>query len=452
MSGPVAAQTSRRLHWLVAPGEGRALLAAAGAYFLLLGGYYMLRSLREAFALQVGRDQIANLFFITFFVMMLILPVYWFIVARVPRRWLFPAIYTAVAALFSLLALGMHFDPASRLLPAVYFVAVTSLNLFLVSVFWSVMVDAWRSASAKRLFGYIAAGGSAGAIAGPAFNALFVERLGSSLTIWVACGVLLLATLLGRRAQILEADSETVAADLDPAAGGDAGKAAAQAARARLALPVGGRAIDDLRRLVKSPYLLAIAGLIVGGQVLGGFMYQEQAEYVEAAYATLTERAALFARIDLAVSVLSLVLQGLVVGWVASRGGVKLALGLVPLLLLGTLVWLALVPVGMVLLITQVLRRAIDYGLFKPTREMLFTVLNPESKFKSKSLIDTLLQRGGDSVSQLAYPLVAGLGLAGVAWTLAGVSVLMLGVALWLGTVFGREETGVRRDSKVEEP
>jgi AAA family ATP:ADP antiporter len=110
------------------------------------------------------------------------------------------------------------------------------------------------------------------------------------------------------------------------------------------------------------------------------------------------------------------------------------------MLLIGSLVLLALLPVGVVLLWTQVFRRAVDYGLFKPTREMLFTVLNPESKFKSKSLIDTLLQRGGDSVSQLAYPLVAGFGLAGVAWSLAGVSVFMLLGALWLGSVFGRQE------------
>jgi AAA family ATP:ADP antiporter len=363
----VAIQPSSRLRWLVAPGEGRALFAAAGAYFLLLGGYYMLRSLREAFALEVGRSQIANLFYVTFFVMMAILPVYWFVVARLPRRWLFPGIYTFVVVLFAALALGMAASPGNKWLPAAYFVAVTSLNLFIVSVFWSVMVDAWRSASAKRLFGYIAAGGSAGAIAGPAFNALFVERLGPTTTILVACVVILLATVLGRQAQFFEVRSE--GADLDP--------------NARLALPVGGRAIDDLKRLVTSPYLIAIAGLIVGGQILGGFMYQEQAEYVEAAYTTLTERAALFARIDLAVSVLA---------------------------------------------------------LFKPSREMLFTILNPESKFKSKSLIDTLLQRGGDSVSQLTYPLVAGFGLAGVSWVLAGVSAVMLAVALWLGSVFARDE------------
>jgi len=420
----LATQPASRLRWLVAPGEGRALFAAAGAYFLLLGGYYMLRSLREAFALEVGRSQIANLFYVTFFVMMAILPIYWFVVARLPRRWLFPGIYTFVVVLFAALALGMAASPGNKWLPAAYFVAVTSLNLFIVSVFWSVMVDAWRSASAKRLFGYIAAGGSAGAIAGPAFNALFVERLGPTTTILVACVVILLATVLGRQAQFFEVRSE--GADLDP--------------NARLALPVGGRAIDDLKRLVTSPYLIAIAGLIVGGQILGGFMYQEQAEYVEAAYATLTERAALFARIDLAVSVLALFFQTVVVGWVASRGGVRAALGLVPVVLIGSLVLLALMPIGIVLIVTQVIRRAVDYGLFKPSREMLFTILNPESKFKSKSLIDTLLQRGGDSVSQLTYPLVAGLGLAGVSWVLAGVSAVMLAVALWLGSVFARDE------------
>ncbi|MEY3466209.1 MAG: hypothetical protein RL603_1808 [Pseudomonadota bacterium] len=403
------------------PGEGRALLAAAGAYFLLLAGYYMLRSLREAFALEVGRDYIASLFYVTFVVMLAILPLYWFVVARLPRRWLFPVIYSSVVSLFVLLGFGMATDPGNRLYAAVFFVAVTSLNLFIVSVFWSVMVDAWRSTSAQRLFGFIAAGGSAGAIAGPLFNTLFVERIGPSSTIFVACGLILAAVLLGRSAQRLEALTERDRLDPD----------------ARLALPVGGRAIDDLKRLATSPYLLGIAALIIGGQVLGGFMYQEQAKYVEAAYTTLAERAALFARIDFSVSVASLAFQTLVVGWVASRGGLKLALGLVPLLLAGSLALLALIPIGSVLIATQVFRRAVDYGLFKPTREMLFTVLNPESKFKSKSLIDTLLQRGGDSLSQALYPLVAGFGLAGVAWSLAGVSLVMLVVAVWLGTVFG---------------
>ncbi|MCU0758350.1 MAG: MFS transporter [Steroidobacteraceae bacterium] len=427
-AAPAAAPTPR-LRWLVAAGEGRALLAAAGAYFALLAGYYMLRSLREAFALEVGREHIGTLFYVTFAVMLAVLPLYWFVVARLPRRRLFPAVYATVIALFLGIASGMAVSPGNRALAAVYFVAVTSLNLFMVSVFWSVMADAWRSEAARRLFGFIAAGGSAGAIAGPLFNSLFVQRLGTTWVIVLACALLATAILAGRRAQ----DAG------EPPSGGT------RAGDTRLDVAVGGRAIDDLKRLVTSPYLLAIAALIVLGQVLGGFMYQEQAKYVEQAHATLGERAALFARVDLAVNLLALLFQGAVVGWLAARGGLKLALAFVPMLLIASLVLLALLPVGAVLIGTQVFRRAVDYGLFKPTREMLFTVLNPESKFKSKSLIDTLLQRGGDSAGQLAYPLVAGLGLAGVAWACAGVSLLMLAGATWLGGAFGRREAEAGR-------
>ncbi len=429
-AGDPARPANLRWRGLVAAGEGRALLAAAAGYFALLAGYYMLRSLREAFALEVGREHIDTLFYATFAVMLAVLPVYWFVVARTPRRRLFPAIYATVVALFLSLAIGMALSPGSRALAAAYFVAVTSLNLFMVSVFWSVMVDAWRSEAARRLFGFIAAGGSAGAIAGPLFNSLFVERLGATWVIVVACALLVLAIVAGRRAQ--DAGMER-----------DAGEA--RSGEARLDVAVGGRAIDDLRRLATSPYLLTIAGLIVLGQVLGGFMYQEQARYVEQAYATLGERAALFARIDLAVNLLAFVFQSAIVGWLAARGGLRLALGFVPLLLIGSLVLLALLPLGLVLLATQVFRRAIDYGLFKPTREMLFTVLNPESKFKSKSLIDTLLQRGGDSAGQLSYPLVSGLGLAGVAWACAGIGLLMLAGAWWLGGAFARRQAPASR-------
>ena len=405
--------------------ERPAVFAAAAAYFSLLAGYYMLRSLREAFALEVGRERIGDLFYLTFFVMLVILPVYWFAVARTPRRALLTRVYAFVIVLFVALATAMSFRRGDPAIAAVYFVAVTSLNLFMVTVFWSVMVDAWRSGAAKRVFGFIAAGGSAGALVGPLFNSLFVERLGPVIVIYIACGLLAVAIWCGRIAQI-----RCLGADGDPAR--------------RLNVAVGGRARDDLKRLVTSPYLLGIAGLIVAGQILGGFMYNEQAKYVEAAYQTLESRAALFARIDFGVNVLSLLFQGVVVGWLTARGGVKLALGLIPLLLIGSLVVLALVPIGAVLLATQVLRRGVDYGLFKPTREMLFTVLNPESKFKSKSLLDTLLQRGGDSAGQLTYPLISGLGLAGVAWVCVGVCVVMLGVAVSLARGFEREDRTAR--------
>ncbi len=395
-----------------------ALWSAATAYFALLAGYYMLRSLREALALEVGRERIDELFYLTFGVMLTVLPVYWYAVARIARGRLLATIYGLIVALFLSLAVALR-GAAAGSAGIVYFVAVSSLNLFMVSVFWSVMVDAWRSGTAQRVFGYIAAGGSAGAIAGPLFNSLFVERLGVSATIAIACALIGGAALAGRWTQrcTLGDDHRDVAA---------------------LDIAVGGRARDDLRRLLTSPYLLGIAALIIAGQVLGGFMYNEQARYVESAFGTLGERAALFARIDFLVNVLSFLFQTFAVAWLTRRGGMRLALGAIPMLLIVSLVALALVPVGLVLLGTQILRRGVDYGLFKPIREMLFTVLNPESKFKSKSLIDTLLQRGGDSLGQLTYPLVAGLGLAGVAWVGVVLCVAMMALALGLARRFQR--------------
>jgi AAA family ATP:ADP antiporter len=202
------------------------------------------------------------------------------------------------------------------------------------------------------------------------------------------------------------------------------------------AIPVGGRALDDLARLVKTPYLLGIAGVIIVGQTIGAFMYNEQGRFISATYSAVGDRAAIFANMELAVNLLSLIFQAVVVTWLTRRGSLAVSLSAMPALIGASFLALALFPLGSVLLVTQVLRRAADYGLGKPPREMLFTVLNPESKFKSKSLIDTLLQRGADAASQWLYVLIAGLGLAGIAWMCLGLCVLLLGATRSLGRAF----------------
>ena len=413
-----------RYRWLVAAGEGRSLFAAAAAHFCLLCGYYMLRSLREALALDAGRGQFANLFTMTLIASLALLPAYWWLVARLPRRLLFPVTYSGVIALFLGFAVAIAVKPGQPVIAAAYFVALTTLNLFVVSIFWSVMVDVWHSESAKRLFGFIAAGGSLGALAGPGFNAMFVERIGLPAVIVIACAMLGGAILLGMYAQRTRAEDDS-----------------AHVAHPKIA--VGGRALDDLKRLLTSRYLLILALVIILGQTVGAFMYNEQARVVEAAFSDRSARAALFARIDFGVSAFSLLLQFGVVGWMTARGSIKLSLSIVPTLLGVSFVMLALVPTATMLLATQVLRRATDYGLSKPTREMLFTVLNPESKFKSKSLMDTLLQRGADSLGNWAYVGVAGLGLANIAGLAALICVALLGATLWLGGVFERREAGI---------
>jgi AAA family ATP:ADP antiporter len=205
---------------------------------------------------------------------------------------------------------------------------------------------------------------------------------------------------------------------------------------------VGGRASADLARMIRTPYLLGIAGIIIAGQTIGAFMYSEQGKYVNALYSSDLDRAAAFAWLELGVNVLSLFFQAVVVTWLTRRGSVLWSLSAMPLLIGASFSVLALFPVGGVLLATQVLRRAADYGLGKPPREMLFTVVNPESKFKSKSLIDTLLQRGADFTGQWLYQLVSGLGLAGIAWLCAAICVGLLGATRSLGRGFETRQRG----------
>lgn len=420
MSTATAPESPDR-RWYIAPGERASLIAAASTYFLVLCGYYMLRSLREAIALEAGTARIPLLFWATLGVQLAILPFYWWIVARVPRDRLLAAIYLPVVALlcaFTIVAgSGTHIAP---LLAAGYFILVSALNLFLVSVFWSVMVDLWQPGAAQRLFGFVSAGGSAGALVGPAFNATFVQELGVRTVIYIAGALLALAVITGVVAQRLRAHAPETSVDTRVA--------------------VGGRAHEDLLRLARSPYLLAIAGFIVIGQFFGAFMYNEQARYINDAYSTLTDRAEIFARIDLASGVLSLLMQTIVVGWLTVRGGVRATLTTIWALCGVSFAALAVVPTGAMLLTTQVLRRGADYGLFKPAREMLFTVLSPETKFKSKSLLDTVLHRGADSVGNGLYLVLAPLGLAGIAAVCTSACVLLVMGARWLGAAFADQE------------
>ena len=398
--------------------ERRALAYAAAGYFCLLCGYYMLRPLREALALEVGVAFNSWLFTAVFVCTAALLPIYWWVVRRTPRGRLPWLVGVPFVLVFVALAFALRVNPRDPRLAFVYFVALTSGNYYLVSVFWSAMADVWRPELAKRFFGYVAAGGSAGAILGPNAVSWLIHDFGPTPLICIACVFVIGAPPLVTRAR------------------GALRRCAGGAGVPDAAIPVGGRAFDDLARLARTPYLLGIAMMIVAGQIIGAFMYNEQGKYVAQAYSNLPDRAALFAHMEFAVNVLSLIFQVGVVGWLTRRGSVALSLSATPVVLAVSFIVLAAVPLVSVLLITQVVRRAADYGLGKPPREMLFTVLNPESKFKSKSLLDTALQRGADFVGQWLYVPIGGIGLAGIAALLAGLSVVMFGITRVLGRGF----------------
>ena len=396
----------------------RALLLAAAGCFCLMCGYYTLRPLREALALEVGVQYNSILFSTALVCSAALLPIYWWFVARTPRGRLPWLVSTPFVVIFLALAAGLTWNPGNRTVAFVYFVALSSANLYLISMFWSAMADVWRPDLAKRFYGYVAAGGSAGAILGPQIVSSLVHATGPAPLIVMACAFILGSALLASVAR------------------GILRRAPDGSAVPDAAIPVGGRAVDDLARLVRSPYLLGIAGIIVAGQIIGGFMYNEQGKLIAENYLSLADRAALFARMEFYVNVLSLVFQAVIVTWLTRQGSVLMSLSAMPVVVGGSFVVMALYPSATLFLGTQVLRRAADYGLGKPSREMLFTVLNPESKFKSKSLIDTVLHRGSDAIAQWLYLLIAGITLTSIAWMCAAMSVLLLVITRLLGKGF----------------
>jgi ATP:ADP antiporter, AAA family len=403
--------------------ERLALLAAAAGYFCLLCGYYTLRPMREALALQIGPDYYRILFTTAFVFCAALLPVYWWLVGKTPRGRLPWLVYTPFVAVFVALALGLHLTPGDRNVAFAYFVALSVANLFLIAVFWSAMADVWRPELAKRFYGFVAAGGSTGAIVGPKLVEHGVHELGPAPLILVACVLIIVSAALTSvaRNRLRRCESGVAVPDA--------------------AMPVGGRAVDDLRRLVTTPYLLGIGGILIAGQIIGGFMYAEQGKYVEANYLSLADRASLFARMEFWVNLLNVVFQAGVVTALSWRNSLVTSLSAMPLIVGASFVVMGLFPTGAVLLVTQVLRRSADYGLGKPTREMLFTVLNAESKFKSKSFIDIVLHRGSDAVAQWMYTPIAllGVGLAGMGWICAGLCVVMLLATTYLGRAFERQ-------------
>jgi ATP:ADP antiporter, AAA family len=407
------------------------LIAATAASFCLLGGYYVLRPIREALALEVGVRNNFQLFLMVLVASCVMLPGYWWLVRRVARTRLLWIVNIAFAAAFIALALGLDAMPRNRVLAGVYFVTLTTFNLLLIAVFWSAMSDVWRPELAKRFYGYVAAGGSAGAIVGNLLVRGLVVGKGLPPLIIGACLAIILSAALVTLARTALRRSDFGALVPDGA------------------IPVGGRALDDLKRLATTPYLLGIAGVIIIGQTIGAFMYNEQGKYIAALYSTDVERAAMFANLEIAVNLLSLFFQAVIVTWLTRRGSVALSLSAMPALVGLSFVLLALVPTGAVLLVTQVIRRAADYGLGKPPREMLFTVLNPESKFKSKSLIDTVLQRGSDTGAQALYKLVEGAGVVGLSWLCIGLCAGLLVSTRTLGRAFETRQRGTAEVAAV---
>jgi AAA family ATP:ADP antiporter len=404
----------------VRAGEVRALLWSFAYFFCLLASYYVLRPLRDEMGIAGGVRNLHWLFTATFFVMLAAVPAFGALVARLPRRRFIPLVYHFFVINIALFWLLLTLDVSRVLVARIFFVWISVFNLFAVSVFWSFMADLYRSEQGKRLFGFIAAGGSAGALLGPA------------LTVWLAAplgpvNLLLVAALLLEAAVLCAARLERVA----PAAHGTGEDRVPAKARS----VIGGSWAAGFALLVRSPYLAGIACWVLLLSLAGTFLYFQQAEIVAAASDDPAVRTRIFASIDLAAGVLTLLVQMLLTGRLMKRVGVGPALALLPMVFAIGFAVLASNAILIVIVVLQALQRTANFAISNPAREVLFTVVDREEKYKAKYLIDGVTFRGGDAFSGWLFNALraAGIELQAIALGTIPVALGWLGLALVLG-------------------
>lgn len=411
-----AVEDTARRYLPVQAGEGLATLWAFAYFFCLLGGYYILRPVRDTMGIVGGIDSLPWLFSATFIAMLLAVPLYGWVSGRYPRRVFIPAIYLFFIACLLLFYGLFRFTAESTIVARSFFVWTSVYNLFVVSVFWSFMADLFAPGQANRLFAFIAAGGTTGAIAGPMLTTLLAPTLGNFNLLIVSALMLGLALVCVWRLRGWR----------NPAG-----------SRCRLAQPeqgLGGSSWEGLQRLGRSPYLLGIGAFIVLYTMLSTFLYFEQAHIVARSFVDDDQRTRVFAAIDLAVNVLTIILQLFISHRLIRRYGVGHALAIVPLVCVAGFLALGLVPSLFVLAGFQVLRRAGNYAVTRPARESLFVAMSPTDRYKSKSVLDTVVYRGGDAVSGWLFAALTalGLGLSGIAFVAIPLASAWAVLAYWL--------------------
>jgi AAA family ATP:ADP antiporter len=415
------------LGWLLSkvapiqPNEVRVVALAFGLFFCVFGGYAMVRPVRETIATGLGKDRVADLFVVTWIASLAIIPIYGYCVGKFRRSVFLPWLYGVIAAALAIVGLVLKADETNVASGTFFYVFISVLNLFVISVFWSFLLEIFSKEQSRRLFGFIAAGGTAGAFLGPFYTDFFVTKVGIAGVLFSGAFMFVL-TIFFQRALLLlwKQDSAGAAATSGAAAGGGA--------NVRGDRPIGGNPFAGFVKVFTSPYLLAIALFVVFISTVNTFLYFEQLRMAGEAFASTGERARFFARLDWIVQGLTVICQVVLTGRIAAKLGLTTLLIIVPLFMIGGFITLAATGTLSVLVVVFIARRVGEYAFVRPAREMLFSRLDNETKYKAKNVIDVPVYRGADALSAQVNTALQGAGSspAAIAYIGAGVCVAWL--------------------------
>jgi AAA family ATP:ADP antiporter len=420
------------------PGEGPLVSWAWLYLFAVFSAYYVIRPIRDEAGVAGGVSNLSWLFTGTLVVMLALNPAFATLVKNLPRLRFIGITYRffMVNLLIFMVLMRVSSAEANIWVGRAFFIWTSVFNLFVVSVFWAFMVDLFNNEQGKRLFGFIAAAATVGGILGATVTATTVKSIGAPALLLVSIALLELGVFASRRLGRLAPAMRTVAAT-----GGSTGSEE----------PIGGSVMAGVTNALRSPYLLNICLYMFLYTILSTFLYFQQAAIVDRSFADRAARTAFFARVDLLVNALTLGAQIFLTGQVMRRAGVALTLTFVPAITAVGFLLLGLMPTVAIVIGFTVLRRSGNFAFARPTREVLFTVVSREDKYKTKNFIDTVVYRIGDQVGAWSSSLVtmAGLGAGAIAWTAVPLALAWIGNAWWLGRRQERESSNPGKTGSV---
>lgn len=416
---------------LIEQKELKSVVLSFLAVFILMAAYYMLRPVRDAMASDWSNTEISVLWNIQFFLSLAVVAIYGAAVSRIKFRYLVPAVYGFFSLSFISFFLGGSLISDPVLLDKGFYLWVSLFSLFHLSVFWSFMADLFSREQSKRLFGIITVGASAGAILGPLIASIVAQTVGANVLMPAAALIMLIPLPIIFYLQHLkrvELDNGKLA--VDPST-----------------LKIGGNPLEGFKQFFSSPFLIGIAVFIFLYTAISSFAYFEQTNLLRAF--DRDQRTQILANLALVVNVLTFALGFFATSRLTTRLGMPITLALVPAFMCAALLVLAFAPILTVLLALQVARQAGNYGITRPAREMLFTYISQESRFKAKPVVDVVIYRGGDAVWSSAFALLTdgiGFGIAAMAAIGAGLA------AVWAATGFALGSWFNKRDKSADKP